>query len=95
MSGGFSGFEIIFSRHALRRLRERGVGPDTVLSAISNPCQLVYDRLRDTYIAVAGDGSAVVYRLVGSRIVVLTVLGKREYRVLMSRYGRSRYKVIV
>ncbi len=88
------GIEIKLSRHALRRIKERAIDLKFVYDTISNPEQIVYDKQKDLYIYVS-DKCAVVSAFHGSYIEVVTVLGKREFNALMSKYGYSRYKVIV
>jgi len=86
--------KIIFSRHAKERMRERKIGDNEVLNALLNPVQIVYDSWNDVYIAVSGEGKAVVYAFRGSVVEILTVLGKREYEALLSKFNR-RYKVLM
>jgi len=86
--------EIKLSKHALRRIKERAIDLKFVYDTISNPEQIVYDKQKDLYIYVS-DKCAVVSAFHGSYIEVVTVLGKREFNALMSKYGYSRYKVIV
>ncbi|RLG84653.1 MAG: DUF4258 domain-containing protein [Thermoprotei archaeon] len=86
--------EIKLSKHALRRIKERAIDLKFVYDIISNPEQIVYDKQKDLYIYVS-DKCAVVSAFHGSYIEVVTVLGKREFNALMSKYGYSRYKVIV
>ena len=85
---------IIYTRHCLRRIKERRVSISDIQEAIEHPVQLVYDTWNEVYIAVSIKGIATVYAFHGNYIEVLTVLGKREYEALASKYGRSRYKVI-
>ena len=86
--------EIKLSKHALRRIKERAIDLKFVYDTISNPEQIVYDKQKDLYIYVS-DKRAVVSAFHGSYIEVVTVLGKREFNALMSKYGYSRCKVIV
>ena len=86
--------DIYLSKHASKRMGERRLSMDEVREAIKNPVQHVYDRWRDVYIAVSWRGVAVVYAMHGGRIEVLTVLSKREYEALISKYGLKRYKTI-
>ena len=88
------GIEIKFSRHALRRIKERAIDLNSVYDTIDNPEQIIYDKQKDLYIYVS-DECAVVSAFHGSYIEVVTVLGRREFNALMSKYGYSRYKVIV
>lgn len=82
------------SRHALHRIEERAIDLKFVYETIDNPDQIIYDKQKDLYIYVS-DKCAVVSAFHGSYIEVVTVLGKREFNALMSKYGYSRYKVIV
>lgn len=84
----------ILSRHAMERMRERKVSLEEVLEALENPFQLLYDEWNDVYIAVSETGVAVVYAYRGPRTEIVTVMTRREYEALVSRYGRKRYKVI-
>ncbi len=88
-------FRVEFTVHARRRMAERGISVEEVYNALNQPVQVVYDRLRDAYISVSPGGCGVVYKQFGRRIIVLTVLGRREYEVLRAVYGRSRYKLVV
>lgn len=85
---------IYLSKHAKDRMNERGLKYDDVVESISNPKQLVYDKWNDVYIAVSITGSAVVYAFKGGKVEVLTVLSRREYEALMSKYGTRRYKIL-
>ncbi|MET1160044.1 MAG: DUF4258 domain-containing protein [Thermoprotei archaeon] len=86
--------KIVFTKHARTRMRERDINEEQVLEALENPVQHVYDKWNDVYIAVDQRGFAIVYAYRGSYIEILTVLGKREYEALVSKYGYSRYRVI-
>jgi len=86
--------EIELSKHALRRIKERAIDLKFVYDTIDNPEQIIYDKQKDLYIYVS-DKCAVVSAFHGSYIEIVTVLGKREFNALMSKYGYSRYKVIV
>lgn len=86
--------KIVLSKHAKRRMVMRKISINTIIDAIKSPKYLVYDKWKDLYISVSSDGSAIVYAFHGSYVEVITVLGKREYKALMSKYGHSRYKVI-
>lgn len=85
-------YKILLSRHAKKRMTERGISLDDVREAIENSVQHVYDRWNDAYVAVDQRGYAVVYAYRGNTIEVLTVLGRREYEALISKYGFKRYK---
>ncbi len=85
---------IRLSKHAKIRMKERGIDYKEVASIIENPVQLVYDSWKDVYIAVGRDGCAIVYSFHGEYVEVLTVLGRREYEALASRYMMKRYKLI-
>ena len=85
----------ILSRHAIERMKERGISLEEVIEAFENPAQLLYDEWNDVYIAVSETGVAVVYAYRGPRIEIVTVMTHREYEALVSKYGRKRYRVIV
>ncbi len=87
--------KIIISKHAKERIAERKMSEKEILNILINPVQIVYDSWNDVYIAVSIEGKAVVYAFRGSRVEVLTVLGKREYETLLSKFGGKRYKVIL
>ncbi len=89
-----TGFSIVFSKHALRRMHDRKISLDEVLDVLSNPLGVIYDGLKDVYIVLGYQGSAVVYAFRASRIEVLTVLGKREFSALQKKYGVQRYKAL-
>lgn len=82
------------SKHAKLRMLERNISFEDFLECLKEPVQLVYDSWNDVYIAVSIRGFAIVYAFKGNRIEVLTVLGKREYEALASKYDK-RYKVIM
>ncbi len=86
--------KLVISKHARDRMRERGIGFEDLIDALSNPVQLVYDRVNDVYIAVGVKGYAIVYAFRGSIVEVVTVLGRREYEALISKHGIDRYKVV-
>jgi len=87
-------FKVKLSKHAKDRMRERNIGIEEVYEALHNPIQLVYDSWNDIYIAVSVKNIAVPYSLKGNVLEVLTVLSKREYEALMSKFGRKRYKIL-
>jgi len=84
----------ILSRHAMERMRERRVGLEEVLEALENPIQILYDEWNDVYIAVSPTGVAVVYAYRGPITEIVTVMTRKEYEALVSKYGRKRYRVI-
>ena len=84
----------ILSRHAMERMKERRISLEEVIEAFENPAQLLYDEWNDVYIAVSETGVAVVYAYRGPRTEIVTVMTRREYEALVSKYGRKRYKVI-
>ncbi|MET1101200.1 MAG: DUF4258 domain-containing protein [Pyrodictiaceae archaeon] len=85
---------IVFTAHAHRRMKERGVSGEEVLEALKNPVQHHYDRHRDVYLALGENGIAVVYAYHGSLVEIVTVLRRSEYEALVRRIGRRRYKLI-
>ena len=87
-------FRVRFSAHARRRMSERGVSEGEVLEALREPVQIVYDRLRDVYLALGWNGVAVVYAQRGALVEVVTVLRRREYEALVSRLGEKRYRLV-
>jgi len=87
-------FKIKLSKHAKDRMKERNIEEEDVYEALHNPVQLVYDSWNDVYIAVSMKNIAVPYSLKGNVLEVLTVLSKKEYETLMSKFGRKRYKVL-
>ncbi|RLG75570.1 MAG: DUF4258 domain-containing protein [Thermoprotei archaeon] len=88
-------FKIMLSKHAKLRMKERNIKEEDIYDASYNPVQLVYDSWNDVYIAVSMKGIAVVYALRGNVVEILTVLGKKEYNALMSKFKNGRYKVII
>ena len=87
-------FKIKLSKHAKDRMKERNIEEEDVYEALHNPVQLVYDSWNDVYIAVSMKNIAVPYSLKRNVLEVLTVLSKKEYETLMSKFGRKRYKVL-
>ena len=76
-------------------MRERGVVVvDDVVKALSEPVELVYDREKDVYIALGSNGVAVVYAYRGAYYEIVTVMREREYRNLVYRLGRRRYRIL-
>jgi len=68
---------------------------EEVLGALREPVQLLYDTLRDVYLALGVDGVAVVYAARGRVVEVVTVMRRREYEALVGRLGPRRYRVIM
>ncbi len=87
-------FNIVFSKHALYRVKERNIELEDIIESLSNPVQILYDTWKDLYIAVASKGSAIVYAFRGGYLEIVTVLGKREFNILLRKYGNKRYKVM-
>ncbi len=83
---------LVFSFHACLRMAERRVGVEEVVEALREPCEHVYDRVRDTILVLGCNGVAVVYAMRGNVYEIVTVLRDVEYRVLVERLGRRRYK---
>jgi hypothetical protein len=76
-------------------MAQRGVAREEVEEALQGPAQLLYDRGRDTLLALHPRGHiAVVYAQHAATIEVVTVLTRREYNALTRRLGRKRYRVI-
>jgi len=89
------GWRLRLSRHAVERMRERGVSVEEVLGALREPVQLLYDTRRDVYLALSAEGVGVVYAARGRVVEVVTVLRRREYEALVGRLGPRRYRVIM
>ena len=87
-------FKIKLSKHAKDRMKERNIEEEDIYEALHNPVQLVYDSWNDIYIAVSMKDIAVPYSLKGNILEILTVLSKKEYEALMSKFGRKRYKIL-
>ena len=68
---------------------------EEVLGALREPVQLLYDTVRDVYLALGANGVAVVYAARGRVVKVVTVMRRREYEALVGRLGRRRYRVIL
>jgi hypothetical protein len=88
------GAVVRFSSHARARMRGRGIGPGEAVEALEHPVQLVYDMLRDVYLALGANGVAVVYAARGRVVEVVTVMRRREYEALLGRLGDRRYRII-
>jgi len=89
------GASIYLSKHARERTKERRIELGDIIDALNNPSQILYDLWNDVYIAVSIRGFAVVYAFRGNRVEILTVLGKREFEALKSKYNSKRYKLLV
>ncbi len=76
-------------------MTERGVSFEEVIEALRHPVQIVYDKMRDVYLALGENNVAVVYAQRGLVIEVVTVLRRREYEALVGRLGSRRYRVIL
>ncbi len=87
-------YRVVFTRHAVERAMERGVGWREVVDVVHDPVQVYYDTWNDLYLYVGSSGCAVVAGYRGGYIEVVTVLSRREYEALISKYGSSRYKLI-
>ena len=86
---------VVYSRHAVERMRQRSIDPGCVEEALREPAQLLYDKARDVYLALSpGGGCAAVYAYRGSLVEIVTVLSRREYEALVGRLGRRRYRVL-
>ena len=86
--------EVVFSSHALRRMRERGISREDVLEALRRPVQSYYDYSKDVYLVLGENRVGVVYSYRAPRVEVVTVLRESEYRGLVVRIGRRRYKPV-
>jgi len=86
--------KLVLTHHAKRRMRERSVSVDELIAAFCEPEQLVYDRMRDTYLLLGANGVALVYVMRGYVYEIVSVLRRREYEALVRRIGSRRYKVI-
>ena len=83
---------LALTKHALERMRERGIGLEDVVEALRSPCSHAYDRERDVYLVLGCNGTAVVYAMRGRVVEVVTVMGEREYRFLVGHVGPRRYR---
>lgn len=75
-------------------MEERGIALEEVLEALENPVQHYYDEARDVYLLLGSNRVGVVYAYEAPRLVVVTVLRENEYRHLVRRIGRRRYRVV-
>jgi len=90
------GYRLRITRHAEQRMKERRISLEEVVEALESPAQLLYDELRDVYLALGPTGRvAVVYAARGLEVEVVTVLRRREYEALVGRLLGKRYKVIM
>jgi hypothetical protein len=85
-------WDIRITRHARIRMIERGIDREKLCQILSNPQTYFYDSWNDLYIAVGINGDAIVYAHHGRIIEVVSVLGRREFKALLSKYGLKRYK---
>ncbi len=85
-------WNIRITRHARIRMSERGIDREKLYQILSNPQTYFYDSWNDLYIAVDINGNAIVYAYHGRIIEIVSVLGKREFKALLSKYGLKRYK---
>ncbi|ABN69573.1 hypothetical protein Smar_0464 [Staphylothermus marinus F1] len=91
-SGEKSFWKIRVSKHAVHRMKERRISLEDIYDTINDPYMYFYDSWNDLYLAVNIRGYAVVYAFHGNIVEIVTVLGKREFEALLSKYGKSRYK---
>ena len=75
-------------------MSERGIGRGEVLEALRSPVEVAYDRFNDVYLALGGNGVAVVYAYRGAYYEIVTVMREREYLHLVRRIGRRRYRIV-
>ncbi|ADI31474.1 DUF4258 domain-containing protein [Staphylothermus hellenicus] len=85
-------WKIHISKHAMRRMKERKICLEDIYDTINDPYMYFYDSWNDLYLAVNIRGYAVVYAFHGNILEIVTVLGRREFKALLSKYGSSRYK---
>jgi hypothetical protein len=83
---------VLFTRHAAKRMEERGIDASSVIEAIRSPCDYAYDRENDVYLVLGCNGVAVVYAQRGQVVEVVTVLREQEYRFLVDHVGPRRYR---
>ncbi len=84
--------KLMLTRHAVERMRERGITVEGIVEALSMPCDNAYDRERDVYLTLGCNRVAVVYAFRGSTVEVVTVLREPEYRFLVNHVGARRYR---
>ncbi len=89
------GYKIHYTKHALERMKERGIRREDVEEALQSPAQILYDLKRDVYLVMGENSTSVVYAVRGVKIEVVTVMRKEEYEALVRRLGNKRYKVIL
>lgn len=85
-------WKLYITKHAMRRMRERKISLDDLYNTINDPYTYFYDSWNDLYLAVDMRGYAVVYAFRGSIVEIVTVLGRKEFEALLSKYGFSRYR---
>ncbi len=78
----------------MTRMVERGVEPGEALRALEEPVEIAYDKSRDVYVALGANGVAVVYAQRGAYYEIVTVMREVEYRNLVYRIGRRRYRIV-
>jgi len=78
------------ARHKLELLSGLGVTEDSVLEAIMEPDELLYDTRRDHLVAIRYDlGLAVPFDREGDTITVVTILYSSGLRKLVERRKKS------
>ncbi len=86
--------DIKLTKHARRRMVERGISLEDIIEALTRTCEDVHDKQNDVYIALGCNGIAVVYSYRPPVMEIITVLREKEYNALIGRLGKRRYKVL-
>lgn len=84
---------IVFTRHALRRMEERGVTRENVYEALGEPDELLLDTETGRFIAVKyGAGLCVVVDAAEDMVKIVTVLVNSNLeRLVERRKSRGRW----
>ena len=83
---GQGSVRIEFTRHALQRMRERGVSAEDVYEALGNPDELLLDTETDRIVAVKhGKGLCVIVEARGDTVKVITVIVTPHLKRLVER----------
>jgi len=81
---------IVFTDHAkdklLREIRKLGITEQVVMEILRNPDELLYDALRNRFVAIGwSHNAAVIYEKIGDDLMVVTVIYSSELKDVVNR----------